>query len=66
MSTVPVPLGAVAVIVVGETTVNADAAVPPKVTAVAALKFDPAMLTIVPPAPGPDVGLIDVTAGAGI
>jgi len=63
ISTVPVPAGEVAVIWVAELTVKAVAAVPPKFTAVAPVKLVPVMTTLVPPASGPDVGEIDVTAG---
>ena len=64
MSTVPVPAGDVAVICVAELTVNAVAAVAPKVTAVAPVKLVPVIVTTVPPADGPNVGEIDVTVGA--
>ena len=64
-STVPVPAGEVAVIVVAETTVKPVAAVAPNVTAVAPVKLVPVMVTVVPPPPGPEVGEIDVTVGAG-
>ena len=65
MSTVPVPAGDVAVIWVAELTLKVVAAVAPKVTAVAPVKLVPVIVTVVPPAPGPDVGEIDVTVGAG-
>ena len=64
MSTVPVPAGDVAVIWVAELTLKVVAAVAPKVTAVAPVKLVPVIVTVVPPAPGPDVGEIDVTVGA--
>ena len=46
-----VPVPTVAVIVVGETTVNEVAAVPPKVTEVVPVKFVPAIVTTVPAGP---------------
>ena len=64
-STVPVPAGEVAVIEVAELTVKPVAAVAPKVTAVAPVKLVPVIVTVVPPAAGPDVGEIEVTVGAG-
>ena len=48
---------------VAETTVTPVAAVAPKVTAVAPEKLRPVIVTVVPPASGPDVGEIDVTDG---
>src|SRR5450830_673706 len=63
-STVPVPAGAVAVICVALTTVKPVAAVAPKVTAVAPTRFAPLMVTLMPPAAGPDVGEILLTVGA--
>ena len=65
-STVPVPAGAVAVICEALLTVKPVAAVAPNVTAVALLKFEPVMVTLVPPAVGPAVGEMLVTVGAGI
>jgi hypothetical protein len=64
-STVPVPAGAVAVICVALTGVNEVAGVPPKLTPVAPVKFVPVTVTVVPPAWGPDAGLIDDTTGPG-
>jgi hypothetical protein len=65
MSTVPADLGgAVAMIFVALSTVNAVAAAEPKSTAVAAVKPVPSMETLVPPSVLPLAGLIDVTAGA--
>jgi hypothetical protein len=64
-STVAVPAGDVAVIWVAELTVNVVAAVAPNVTAVAFRRLVPVMVTVVPPAPGPDAGEIEVTVGAG-
>ena len=63
-STVPVPAGLSAVIVVALTTVTPVAAVVPKSTAVAPVKPVPVIVTKVPPAAGPLVGLMPVTAGA--
>ena len=64
-STVPaLPAGAVAVICVAELTVKPVAAVAPKLTAVAPVKFVPVITTDVPPPVGPAVGEIDVTVGA--
>ncbi len=63
-STVPgAPLGAVAVIEVGEVAVMV-AAFEPKSTALTATKSVPVMLTVVPPAGSPAAGLTEVTAGA--
>ena len=63
-STVPAPAGAVAVIRVALLTVKLVAAVTPKFTAVAPVKFVPLMVTLVPPLVGPAVGLMAVTVGA--
>ena len=63
-STVPVPAGDVAVIWVGELTVKPVAGVAPKLTAVAAVKLVPVMVTLVPPVVGPAVGEIEATVGA--
>ena len=63
-STVPVPAGLSAVIVVALTTVTPVAAVVPKSTAVAPVKPVPVIVTNVPPADGPLVGLMPVTVGA--
>ena len=63
-STVPVPAGAVTMICVEELTVY-TALEPPKLTAVAPVKFVPVIVTDVPPASGPLDGLIVVTVGAG-
>ncbi|MGA8724369.1 MAG: hypothetical protein WB565_04965, partial [Acidimicrobiales bacterium] len=57
--------GEVAVIWVSETTVKVEAAVVPKVTAVAAVKPVPVMVTEVPPAVGPEVGATELTVGTG-
>nr|MCA1071701.1 hypothetical protein [Delftia acidovorans] len=58
------PAGAVAVIWVVLLTVKPVAAVAPKVTAVAPVKFVPVRVTEVPPAVGPAVGEMDDTVGA--
>ena len=62
-STVPVPAGEVAVIDVAELTVKPVAGVAPKLTAVAPVKPVPVMVTEVPPAVGPVVGVVEVTVG---
>ena len=51
------------VIAVSESIVNEDAAVPPKLTAAASVKFVPVIVTEVPPLVVPMAGLIDVTVG---
>ena len=63
-STVPVPAGLSAVIVVSLTTVTSVAGVVPKSTAVAPVKPVPVIVTNVPPAGGPMVGLMPETVGA--
>jgi hypothetical protein len=60
-STVPVPLGAVAVMEVAESAVMV-AAVEPKSTALALARLVPVIVTLVPAEP--EVGLIEVTVGA--
>ena len=63
--TVPAaPAGAVAVIVVGFTTVTFVAATVPKLTVAGLAKLVPVMVTTVPPAVGPELGLTAVTVGA--
>jgi hypothetical protein len=63
-STVPAaPAGEVAVIWVALSTVKPEAAVDPKLTAVAPVKWVPVMTTDVPPAVEPEVGEIPVTVG---
>ena len=62
-STVPVPAGLSAVIEVSLTTVIFVAAVAPKSTAVAPVNPVPVIVTRVPPATGPLVGLRAVTVG---
>src|SRR6478735_5284050 len=65
MSTVPAAwAGDVAVIDVALLTVNVVAAVAPKLTAVAPVNPVPVMVTDVPPAVGPELGLTLVTVGA--
>ena len=64
-STVPAAsAGETAVIDPSLFTTKLAAAVPPKLTADAAVKPLPPMVTLVPPAVGPDVGLTLVTTGA--
>ena len=63
--TVPeAPAPIVALMLVALTTVNEVAAVPPKLTAVAPVKFVPVMLTTCPVLP--DVGVKDAIVGAGV
>jgi hypothetical protein len=63
-STTPaVPAGLIAVIEVGETTVTPVAALAPKSTAVAPVKPVPVIVTSVPPAVVPEVGLTPETVG---
>ncbi|HEX9040944.1 MAG TPA: hypothetical protein VF838_07925 [Trebonia sp.] len=68
-STVPpirweLPAGATAVIDVAETTLTPDAALPPNDTVSPAAKFDPEIVTAVPPDTVPDSGETPLTAGA--
>ena len=64
MSTLPTAwAGAVAVICVAELTVKLLAAVPPKDTAVTAVKLLPVMTTDVPPDNGPSLTLSEETTG---
>ena len=63
-STVPVPAGDVAVIEVAELTVKLVAAVAPKSTAVAPVKFGAGDRHGRAAGAGPEVGEIDVTVGA--
>jgi hypothetical protein len=51
------------VIAVGETTVKVVAGVAPNVTALAPWNCTPVIVTVVPPADGPEVGDTLVTAG---
>jgi hypothetical protein len=52
-----VPGGATALICVGPRTEKLVAGVPPKETALALLRFVPVIVTTVPPAVGPELGL---------
>ncbi len=61
---IPEPAGLAAVIVVALTTVTLVAAMMPKSTTVAPVKPVPVIVTKVPPAAGPVVGLRPVTAGS--
>ena len=56
--------GETAVISVDETTVKLVAAIWPKATLVAPVKLVPVMVTVVPPAVGPELGETPVTVGA--
>ena len=58
------PAGDVAVIDVAELTVTAVAVSEPNITVAGDTKPVPVMVTTVPPAVGPEVGLIAVTVGA--
>ena len=67
MSTGPAPLaGDVATMDVSDTTVNVVAATDPNLTADAPEKFEPVIVTDVPPAIGPTAGLTPATTGAGV
>ena len=63
-SSVPVPVGEVAVIDVAELTVKLVALAAPNFKAVAPVNPVPVIVTDVPPTAGPAVGEIDVTVGA--
>ena len=64
-STVPaLSAGLVTVIELAVSTVTVPE-VDPNLTEVAPDRFDPAIVTVVPPATGPLDGLIEVTTGAG-
>ena len=63
-STVPTPVGEVAVIWVALSTVKDPAALLPNLTAVAPEKLVPVMVTLLPPDVGPVFGLMLVTVGA--
>ena len=65
-STVPVPAGAVALMLVALLTVKLEAAVVPNFTALAPVKPVPVIATEVPPVLGPELGLTPVTVGAGM
>jgi hypothetical protein len=58
------PAGVVAVILVELTTETPVVELPPIVTVAPLTKFVPVMLTLVPPAVGPELGEIAVTVGA--
>jgi hypothetical protein len=60
----PAPAGVAAVIVVLFTTTTLVAAVPPNFTVAPVAKFDPVIVTAVPPATGPLFGATLVTVGA--
>ena len=62
--TVPDPAGAATTICVAESTVTLVTAAVPNVTFVAPAKFVPVIVTWVPPAAAPEVGLIFVAVGA--
>jgi hypothetical protein len=62
-STAPVPAGLTALTDVAEMLVTAVPGTPPKVTPVVPDRAVPVMVTVVPPATGPLVGAIEVTAG---
>ena len=65
--TVPAACAAVvAVIDVLLTTVTPVAAVPPRLTVAPARKPVPVMVTAVPPLAVPELGLIELTVGAGL
>src|SRR6478609_11713604 len=57
--------GAVAVIWVSDSTAKLEAGVGPNLTALAAVKLVPVIVTLVPPATEPEVGVIEVIAGVG-
>ena len=58
-----VPTGVVAVTVVELTTLTEVAATPPIMTALAPVRFEPVIVTTVPPAVGPALGLTDTIVG---
>ena len=57
------PAGVTALIVVSLVTVKLAAATPPMVTAEAAVKLVPEIVTLVPPIAGPALGAMPVTVG---
>jgi hypothetical protein len=66
--TVTVPAawaGVVAVTFVGDVTCTAVAAEEPNVTVVVPVRWVPVMVTFVPPVVEPEVGVTEVTVGAG-
>ena len=60
---VPLPAGASATIVVGDSTLYLAAGVAPKLTAVAPVNPEPSIVTVVLPASGPSVGVSFETVG---
>ena len=64
ISTVPVPAGAITVMLVSLFTLKLVAAVEPNLTLVVPVKPVPVMVTLVPPARGPLVGLMLLMLGA--
>jgi hypothetical protein len=58
-----VPGGTTAVMWVSELTVNEVAGTPPKVTEVEPVRLVPVMMTVVPPASGPPLGVMVVRVG---
>jgi hypothetical protein len=64
-STMPLPAGLTALIEVGERIWKLAADAVPNVTAVVPAKPVPVIVTAVPPAAGPPVGVNDVTTGSG-
>ena len=64
-SAVPVPAGAVAVIVVDPVTVTAVAGTPPNDTVAGETNPLPISVTVFPPASGPEAGLTELSAGFG-
>ena len=65
MSCVPVPAGEVAVMDPAASAVTVPAVVP-NLTAVALARLVPVTVTLVPPAPGPELGLTAVTVGTAV
>jgi hypothetical protein len=65
MSIVPLPAGLVHVICVSLSTETPDAGLAPKLTPVAPVNPEPAIVTASPPAEVPLVGAMLVTTGAG-
>nr|WP_236565559.1 MULTISPECIES: hypothetical protein [Nocardia] len=64
MSTVPEPVGATALIRVGEITVKEAVGAPPKRTAVVPVRAVPSRTTVLPPVSGPESGATVASAGA--
>ncbi len=65
-STVPAPTGEVTVMEPAVSAVIVPGLAVPKSTAVAFARLFPVTVTLVPPVPGPEVGLTTVTVGAGM